>query len=114
METLSRITGMPTAIPNGATRDIRFLLTVENGDALPCVANYGVAAQVASGLGAALDMLRMALAAQGAVEPVAPDRDSGDSHSESDDGRDDGNGTDNDAGDSILISVPGRSFRSNR
>jgi hypothetical protein len=37
-----------------------------------CVASYGVAAQISSGLGTAIQILRMELAVQGAMEPVAP------------------------------------------
>ena len=73
METIARVTGIPVAIPNGATKDIRFVLTVENGEDFLGVANYGVAIQVASTLGAALDLLRTGLTAQGeAVSIPAP------------------------------------------
>ncbi len=71
-QTFSRLTGMPEAIPNGSTGDIRFVLSVSEGEPIMCVARYGVAAQIAAGLGSALDVLRTALAAQGATEPVAP------------------------------------------
>jgi hypothetical protein len=65
-----QVTGMPQAIPNGLSKDIRFILSVSE-KSLMCRARYGVAAQIASGLGTALRMLRVALAAEGTVEPVA-------------------------------------------
>ena len=66
-----RLTGMPQAIPNGDTKEIRFVLSVSDGDPIICVADYGVAAQIASGLGTALRVLRMALAEEGALARVA-------------------------------------------
>lgn len=72
MQTFQRLTGMPEAIPNGSTKDIRFALSIPDGEPILCVAGYGVAAQIASGLGKALDMLRAALTSQGAVEMIAP------------------------------------------
>ena len=61
---------MPGAIPNGETKDIRFLLSVETGDPIFCVADYGIAGQIASTLGAALDLLRAGLIAEGAAVPI--------------------------------------------
>ena len=66
-----QLTGMPQAIPNGSSKDIRFILSVSEGESIMCRARYGVAAQIASGLGTALRMLRVTLAAEGTVEPVA-------------------------------------------
>src|SRR5262249_29884255 len=72
--TLSRVTGIPAAIPNGLTKDVRFVLTVENGEDFLGVANYGIALQIASILGDALDLLRVGMDAQGgAVAIPAPD-----------------------------------------
>jgi hypothetical protein len=71
MTEFSRLTGMPQAIPNSGTKDIRFVLSVENGEPIMCVARYGVAAQIAGGLGTALRVLQMALDSEGAMEQVA-------------------------------------------
>jgi hypothetical protein len=65
------ITGMLQASPNADTKDIRFALSASEGPPIMCVARYGVAAQIASGLGTALGVLRMALASEMAIEPVA-------------------------------------------
>ena len=65
-----RITAIPTAIPNGATKDIRFQLDIENSEPLALVANYNIATQIASTLGAAIDLLRIVLAAENAVVQV--------------------------------------------
>jgi hypothetical protein len=70
MEPLFRVTGMPMAIPNGATRDIRFGLTVENGEPLFCVANNIVVAQIAHDLGRVLRLLNTGLAFQGSPEAM--------------------------------------------
>jgi hypothetical protein len=67
------ITGMIQVTPNSNTRNIRFVLSVSEGQPIMCVASYGVAAQIASGLGSALRILRMVLASEGAIEPVAPE-----------------------------------------
>jgi len=67
---IPRITGLPQAIPNSVTKDIRFILTIENSEPVGFVANYAVATQIASTLGAALDMLRAEFTAQGAAVPV--------------------------------------------
>jgi hypothetical protein len=48
---LLQLTGMPQAIPNTVTEDVRFVLTVSAGNPIICVAKYGVATQIASGLG---------------------------------------------------------------
>jgi hypothetical protein len=70
---IPRITGMPQAIPNGLTKDIRFIMTIENGEPVAFVSHYGVAIQIASTLGAAVDLLRTGLTAQGeAVSIPAP------------------------------------------
>jgi hypothetical protein len=69
-----RLTGMPQATPNSNTRDIRFDLSVSEGEPIMCVARYGVAAQIASGLGTALRVLQMALDSEGAFEQVAIDK----------------------------------------
>jgi hypothetical protein len=66
-----RLTGMPQATPNGISREIRFILTVKDAEPIMCVAGYGVAVQIASGLGTALRILRMDLEQVGVVEQVA-------------------------------------------
>ena len=71
MSEFSRLTGMPQAVPNANTKDVRFVLSVSEGAPIMCVANYGVAAQIASGLGSAIRVLRMALASDGTMEPIA-------------------------------------------
>jgi hypothetical protein len=70
-ESFTRLTGMPQAIPNGDTKDIRFTLTTSEGPPLTCVARYGVIAQIAAGLGTALRVLQMALTSENATELVA-------------------------------------------
>lgn len=69
-----RLTGMPQAIPNAVTEEIRFALTVSDGDPIMCIARYGVATQIASGLGTAAKVLRMALNTRQAWEPVATEQ----------------------------------------
>jgi hypothetical protein len=71
---LLHLTGMPQAIPNTETKDIRFALSVSEGEPVMCVAPYGVAVQISSGLGTATQVLRMALTAQGEIEPVAAEQ----------------------------------------
>ena len=72
MTEFTRLTGMPQSIPNGATKDIRFVLSVEGGEPLACVATYGVAAQIASGLGTSLSFLTVDLEKVQSYELVAP------------------------------------------
>jgi hypothetical protein len=55
---LLQLTGMPQAIPNTVTEDVRFVLNVSAGNPIICVAKYGVATQIASGLGTAVKVLR--------------------------------------------------------
>jgi hypothetical protein len=69
-----RLTGMPQAIPTSNTKDIRFVLSVLDGEPIICAAGYGVAAQISSGLGTALRSLRVALAGQNAWEQVATEQ----------------------------------------
>lgn len=70
-----RINGMPQATPNGDTKDIRFAFTIEDQPSpLFLVARYGVAQQIASGLGTCLHVLRAALAGEGVWEPVSAEQ----------------------------------------
>jgi hypothetical protein len=69
-----RLTGMPQAAPNGDTKDIRFVLEARDNNPIICIADYGVASQIASGLGEALHVLRMALASKGSIVPVSAER----------------------------------------
>jgi hypothetical protein len=66
-----RLTGMPQAIPNGDTEDIRFVLEVRDDNPIICVADYGTASQIASGLGSAIRLLRAALSAKRSAVPVS-------------------------------------------
>jgi hypothetical protein len=66
-----RLTGMPQAIPNGSTEDIRFVLEVRDDNPIYCVVDYGTASEIASGLGIAIHLLRTALSAKGSVVPVS-------------------------------------------
>ena len=66
------VTGLHYATPNTETKDIRFALSMSEGEPIMCAASYGVAAQISSGLGAAIQISRMALTAQRAMEPIAP------------------------------------------
>jgi len=59
-----RLTGLSDAAPNAVSKDVRFVLSTSE-QPLRCVARYGVAAQIAAGLGTALRLIRMALASQG-------------------------------------------------
>ena len=52
-----QLTGMPQAIPNTVTEDVRFVLNVSAGNPIICVAKYGVATHIASGLGTAVKVL---------------------------------------------------------
>ena len=65
------ITGMPQAVPNIVKKVIRFTFTTVEGNIFSFEAPFGVAGQVAAGLGMALRVLRTALSSQNAVEPVA-------------------------------------------
>jgi hypothetical protein len=66
-----RLTGMPQAIPNGITEDIRFILETGADNPIYCIADYGTASQIASGLGNAIRILRAAFAAKGSVVPIS-------------------------------------------
>jgi hypothetical protein len=66
-----RLTGMPQAASHGDTNDIRFVLEVRDDNPIFCVADYGAASQIAAGLGQALFVLRMELAAKGSVVPIS-------------------------------------------
>jgi len=66
-----RLTGMPQATPNGFTEDIRFVLETTADNSIYCVADYGTASQIASGLGNAIRLLRAALSAKGSIVPVS-------------------------------------------
>lgn len=69
-----RLTGMPEAIANTVTEEIRFVLTVSDGEPVMCTARLGVATQIASGLGNAAKVLQGALSARQAWEPFAPEQ----------------------------------------
>jgi hypothetical protein len=62
---------MPQATTDGNTEDIRFVLDVKDDSPINCVADYGTASQIASGLGNAIRFLRAALSAKGAVVPLS-------------------------------------------
>jgi hypothetical protein len=71
---LLQLTGMPQAIPNTVTEDVRFVLNVSAGNPIICVAKYGVATQIASGFGTAVKVLRMALNARQGWERVSTEQ----------------------------------------
>jgi hypothetical protein len=66
-----RLTGMPQAVPNGHTEEIRFVLEVGADNPIYCIADYGTASQIASGLGNAIRLLRASMSAKGSVVPVS-------------------------------------------
>src|ERR1035437_1115821 len=59
MPEFSRLTGIDQLFPNAETKDIRFVLSVSEGEPIICTASYGVAAQISSGLGTAIQVLRI-------------------------------------------------------
>ena len=64
---------MVRAIPNSQTKEVRFVLDVEEGKPLVCTAPYGIIAQMASALGSAATILRTFLAGSAvkvAAEPL--------------------------------------------
>ena len=74
MSGILKLTAMPSANANEVAREIRFTLSVEGAEPLICSARYGVAAQISSGLGAVLRILRLELSKQGALEQVASEQ----------------------------------------
>lgn len=69
-----RFTGMPQAIPDGNTEDIRFVLDVKDDSPINCVTDYEGASQIASGLGQALYVLRATLASKGSIARLSVER----------------------------------------
>ena len=70
MDGVVEITGVPQAVPNVASKEVRFALTTTSGDALLLRAKYGVIAQIASTFGNCLEMLRVALQSGGEVVAI--------------------------------------------
>jgi hypothetical protein len=66
MQGYRRLTGLEGALPNALSKDIRLIFKTPKSSLL-CIARYGVAAQIAAGLGIATRMLRMAMAVEGAA-----------------------------------------------
>jgi hypothetical protein len=70
-----RLTGFAGATPNAVSKDVRFILETENAEnPIYCIGQYNLILRIASGLGAALHMLRLAFLSQGETAVIPADR----------------------------------------